>query len=278
MKQMWQLETLLKGVVGQGEGKQNFKGTCSLTRTMIPEQYRNPVSKFMSIAKEKAHENWKRIWVVTLWLCINSMLFAWKFYEFKHRPAFQIMGYCVCMAKGAAETLKFNMALILLPVCRRTLTSLRESFLGAIIPFDDNINFHKIISLAIVIATFVHALMHTSCNFVRLVSFPHKKFMDILGQDFGYQQPTYIDLVESIPGITGILMTTLMVFIFTLATDSFRKNVIKLPPPLHHLAGFNAFWYAHHLLVLVYILLVLHGYLIFLTREWYRKTVCAYFS
>lgn len=55
------------------------------------------------------------------------------------------MGYCVSIAKGGAETLKFNMALILLPVCRNTITWLRsKTKLGVIVPFDDNINFHKV--------------------------------------------------------------------------------------------------------------------------------------
>jgi hypothetical protein len=54
------------------------------------------------------------------------------------------MGYCLLTAKGAAETLKFNMALILLPVCRNTITWLRSTRLGPLVPFDDNINFHKV--------------------------------------------------------------------------------------------------------------------------------------
>jgi predicted ferric reductase len=64
-----------------------------------------------------------------------------------------------------------------------------------------------------------------------------------------------------------------MSFSFTLATHSFRRSVVKLPSPLHHLAGFNAFWYAHHLLVFAYILLVMHSYFIFLTKQWYKRTV-----
>ncbi|CAH9130289.1 unnamed protein product [Cuscuta epithymum] len=274
--EMWKLETLLREIVGSKDGRENYVKTHTLARTMIPKQYSHPVSKFMSTTREKIHEKWKQIWVLTLWVCINMTLFVWKFNQFKHRAEFQIMGYCVCIAKGAGETLKFNMALILLPVCRRTLTSLRESFIGAIIPFDDNIIFHKIIALAIVIATFVHASMHISCNFFRMVSCPQSKFMAILGNPFGYRQPTYPNLVASIPSLTGIIMTILMAFIFTLATHSFRRNVIKLPPPLHHLAGFNSFWYTHHLLIVVYILLIFHGYFIFLTQEWYKKTTWMY--
>ncbi|WVZ70497.1 hypothetical protein U9M48_019159 [Paspalum notatum var. saurae] len=48
---------------------------------------------------------------------------------------------------------------------------------------------------------------------------------------------------------------------------SLRRSVVKLPSPRHHLAGFNAFWYAHHLLVFAYILLIMHSYFIFLTKQ-----------
>jgi respiratory burst oxidase len=60
------------------------------------------------------------------------------------------------MAKGAAETLKLNMALILLPVCRNTLTWLRnKTKLGVVVPFDDNLNFHKVLS-----SIYTYCLLH----------------------------------------------------------------------------------------------------------------------
>lgn len=241
---------------------------------MIPKKYRTPFSKHLSKTQEFLQDNWKRVWLVTLWLSINLTLFIWKFNQYKTKKAFKIMGYCLCTAKGAAETLKFNMALILIPVCRRTLTKLRSTFLSALIPFDDNINFHKLIALAIAIGVFIHTIMHVTCDFPRLISCPPRKFRRILGPQFNFKQPTYGDLLESITGTTGILMIVMMSFSFTLATHSFRRNVIKLPWPFHHLAGFNAFWYAHHLLVLVYVLLVIHGYFLILSRNWYMKTVC----
>lgn len=247
--------------------------TQTLTRTMIPKQYRTPVSKFLSKASEKIHENWRKIWALAWWLTINLILFVWKFNENKHTDKFQVLGYCLCIAKGSAETLKFNMALILLPVCRRTLTKLRETFLGKFIPFDDNINFHKLIALAIAIGTCIHTLMHVTCNYPRITSCPHSKFNRILGPAFSYNQPNYQSLLLSTPGATGILMIILMAFTFTLATHTFRRNAIKLPWPIHHLAGFNSFWYTHHLLVLVYTLLIIHRNFLFLTRQWYKDTV-----
>ncbi|KAL3829155.1 hypothetical protein ACJIZ3_017957 [Penstemon smallii] len=274
--EMWQLEALLRGMVGTNEAENPSRKTQTLARTMIPKQYRTPISKFLSKNSERLHENWKRIWLLVLWQIINIALFVWKFNQYKHRAAFQVMGYCLCFAKGGAEIVKFNMALILLPVCRRTLTTLRESFLGRFIPFDDNINFHKIIAAWILLGTIIHTLAHSTCNFVRLTSCPKNQFDAIFGPAFDYKQPSYLGVVGTIPGITGILMIILMCFSFTLATHSFRRNVVKLTWPFHHLAGFNAFWYAHHLLALVYVLLIIHGYFIFLTREWYKKTTWMY--
>ncbi|KAL9672554.1 hypothetical protein QQ045_028805 [Rhodiola kirilowii] len=274
--EMWQLETLLRGMVSSEEVTKHPRRTQTLAKTMIPRRYRTPVSKFFSKSVEVLQENWKRVWVFSLWIVINILLFGWKADQYRRRAAFDVMGYCVCIAKGAAETLKFNMALILLPVCRRTLTKFRSTFLSKAIPFDDNINFHKFIAAAIAIGTTIHTLMHVSCDFPRIIAYPHQEFLAILGEGFNYKQPSYVDLVKSIPGVTGIIMIVLMAISFTLAMHSFRRNVIKLPPPLHHLAGFNAFWYAHHLLVLVYILLVAHGWFLFLTKEWYKKTTWMY--
>ncbi|KAM1340036.1 hypothetical protein ACFX2H_038488 [Malus domestica] len=53
-----------------------------------------------------------------MWLGITLGLFVYKFMQYRNKAAYEVMGHCVCMAKGVAETLKINMALILLPVCR----------------------------------------------------------------------------------------------------------------------------------------------------------------
>ena len=88
---------------------------------------------------------WRQAWIVLLWLLVCIVLFTWKFIQYKHRTAFEVMGYCLSTAKGAAETLKFNMALILLPVCRNTITWIRRNRkINSVIPFNDNINFHKV--------------------------------------------------------------------------------------------------------------------------------------
>lgn len=270
---MWQLEALLTGKVNLEDTEKFNKRSHSIAKTMIPEKYRTPISRFFSIAKELAHENWRKIWVITLWALVNLALFSWKFEQVKKSATFQITGYCVSAAKGSAEILKFNMALILIPVCRRTLTALRSTFLNQIIPFDDNINFHKLIAAIIAIASAVHTIFHLTCNYPILSTFPRDRFMEIAGPAFDFRQPTYGDLMLTNVSITGVLMILIMGFSFTLAIHKLRKNVIKLPWPLNNLAGFNSFWYAHHLLVLAYLLLVLHGYFLIIEQPWFKKTV-----
>lgn len=273
--ELWQLETLLCGMANPDGSNDSMKKSDSLMKTMIPTRYRNPITRFFNKTVDFVQENWKKIWVLALWLVLNISLFAWKFFQYRRRAAFEAMGYCLCGAKGMAETLKLNMALILIPVCRNTLTRLRSTVLNTIFPFDDNISFHKIIALAIVIGTLFHTLFHIACNFPRLTTCQKEKFMRSVGPFFDLKQPTYPELLGSTPGWTGIVMLLLMAFSFIFATQSFRKNV-KRSSTLQYLAGFNVFWYAHHLLALVYVLLIAHSYFIFLTHEWYNKTTWMY--
>ena len=90
---------------------------------------------------------------------------------------------------------------------------------------------------------------------------------------FGDRKPSYVDLVKGVEGVTGVLMVVLMIIAFTLATKWFRRNLIKLPKPFSRLTGFNAFWYSHHLFVIVYVLLIIHGIKLYLVHKWYLKTV-----
>ncbi|KAK1373646.1 putative respiratory burst oxidase-like [Heracleum sosnowskyi] len=274
--EMWQLETILRGGLGSKEGgTAALNKSQSVARTMIPTQYRGAVGRYASLTVEKIYDNWKKIWVMFLWLYINAMLFMWKFDEYKKKPSFLVCGYCVCIAKGAAETLKFNMALILIPVCRKTLTKLRETYLGTFIPFDENINFHKIIALGITIGAIAHTGFHLTCNIVRMSTCPRALFMSTLGSSFDYKQPSYMDIVMTVPGLTGVFMILIMAFSFTLATHAFRRNVVKLPWKFHNLAGFNSFWFSHHLLAVVYILFYFHGTMLIIGKQ---KTTWMYIT
>lgn len=129
------------------------------------------------------------------------------------------------------------------------------------------------IAAAIVIGVILHAGNHLACDFPRLINSSDQEYKNYLRDDFGEHKPSYAKLVKGAEGVTGILMVIFMAIAFTLATRWFRRSLIKFPKPFDRLTGFNAFWYSHHLFVLVYILLIIHGVLLYLVHKWYLKTV-----
>ncbi|KAK1272192.1 hypothetical protein QJS04_geneDACA016202 [Acorus gramineus] len=221
------------------------------------------------------HQNWRKSWVVALWVAAMAALFTWKFVQYRRSKAFQVMGYFPTTANGEAEMLKLNMALVLLPVCRNTLTWLRSTRARLFVPFNDNIDFHKMIAVGIAVGVALHAGIHLACDFPRLILAPPNKFI-FVENDFGRVTPTYWGLLTGIVGLTGVAMVMLIAFSFTLAAKRFRKSLVRLPSPLNRLTGFNAFWYSHHLFVAVYALLLVHGYFVFLVHNWYEKTTWMY--
>lgn len=143
--QLWQLETLLL----QRDSYMNYSRPISIasagwSQNLNALKAKSIVNKIRSALKCLLLDNWQRGWILMLWIIAMAGLFTWKFLQYRQKAAFQIMGYCLATAKGAAETLKLNMALVLLPVCRNILTWLRSTRARLFIPFDDNINFHKV--------------------------------------------------------------------------------------------------------------------------------------
>lgn len=132
---------------------------------------------------------------------------------------------------------------------------------------------NQTIAAAIVIGVILHAGNHLACDFPRLINETDEQYDHYLVDDFGNHKPKYVDLVRGIEGVTGVLMVILMAVAFTLATKWFRRSLVKLPRPWDRLTGFNAFWYSHHLFVIVYALLVVHGLFLYLVHRWYYKTV-----
>jgi hypothetical protein len=118
----------------------------------------------------------------------------------------------------------------------------------------------------------VHAGLHLTCDFPRVVRAPEEKFGRI-ADDFRFERPSYAYFLSSAEGVTGVLMVALMAVAFTLASRPFRRSLVKLPRPFRHLSGFNAFWFSHHLFVAVYACLIVDGLLLFFVHKWYQKTV-----
>ncbi|THG23388.1 hypothetical protein TEA_027957 [Camellia sinensis var. sinensis] len=266
-----QLETLFKLNSSEGHYSTDLKSS----RPDQDEPGREP----FSTAEILFRTHWRRAWIVILWLIVCCALFGWKFSQYSHRKAYEVMGYCLCTAKGAAETLKFNMALILLPVCRNTVTWLRKHRpISSIIPFNDNINFHKTIAGGIVIGVILHGGTHLACDFPRISGSDSTIFQQTIAAQFRYHQPSYMEILATTEAMTGIAMVILMTIAFSLATKWPRRQSPLLPRSIRQVTGFNTFWYSHHLFIIVYALLIVHSMFLFLTNDVTEKTTWMYIA
>ncbi|KAL9673311.1 hypothetical protein QQ045_029567 [Rhodiola kirilowii] len=233
----------------------------------------------MSEAEIYFRSYWRRAWIIFCWLLICTILFTWKFIQYQNRAAFQVMGYCLCTAKGSAETLKFNMALILLPVSRNTITWLRNHrWINSIIPFNDNINFHKLIAGGIVAGVILHGGTHLACDFPRICHSNKLIFAQTIAAKFGNHQPSYFEIMATTEVSSGIAMVIIMAIAFLLATNMPRRRSTSLPRSVRQVTGFNTFWYSHHLFIIVYILLIIHSMFLFLTDNIFEKTTWMYIA
>ncbi|XP_044962625.1 respiratory burst oxidase homolog protein B-like [Hordeum vulgare subsp. vulgare] len=312
--ELYNLKMLLLEAPGESTTN-NRKLNKLLSERLRPTVDPSLVWRLYRHAKCFLEDNWRRCWVMLLWLSICVGLFAWKFVQYRHHDVFGVMGYCVCVAKGGAETLKFNMALTLLPVCRNTITWLRShTGAGRYVPFNDNLSFHKAIAVGITVGVGLHAISHLACDFPRL--------LHVMDDEYGPMKPFFGDnkppnywwFVRGTEGWTGLVMLVLMVVAFTFATGPLRKGKLQLPKvkrlesldshpkpiELDRLAmlintsrsrltwlvntslkcftGYNAFWYTHHLFLIVYAFLIVHGHFLYLTKKWQKKSTWMYLA
>eukprot|EP01112_Ceratiomyxa_fruticulosa_P000009 TRINITY_DN0_c1_g1_i1.p1 TRINITY_DN0_c1_g1~~TRINITY_DN0_c1_g1_i1.p1 ORF type:complete len:525 (+),score=105.37 TRINITY_DN0_c1_g1_i1:195-1769(+) len=196
----------------------------------------------------------KRYWIndgpkavfITLYMFANVAVFIERFFAYLNTPAFGVLGYAICFAKGAAATLKLNCAFILLTVIRNILTWLRSTWVNTYLPIDKNIIFHKLLAFLIAVGTIIHAMAHY-INYLRLSHAPLKTLTSL--SPLLTAVPTISGLCyTSIPGATGHLVVMIMIFMYTTAIESIRRPLFEL------------FWFTHHLFIFFFALLMLHGF------------------
>jgi respiratory burst oxidase len=131
----------------------------------------------------------------------------------------------------------------------------------------------QVIAAGVAVGVALHAGTHLTCDFPQLLHASDDAY-EPMKPFFGEQKPqNYWWFVKGIEGWTGLVMVILMTIAFVLAQPWFRRNKLKDSNPLKKMTGFNAFWFTHHLFVIVYVLLVVHGICLYLSRKWYKKTV-----
>jgi predicted ferric reductase len=189
---------------------------------------------------------------IIIFVLINVGLFAERFYLYCCTDAktgtFELFSWGLPIARGAAQPIKFNSAILLFTVMRNFLTFLRSTSVARILPLDKNIVFHKGFAWAIAFWVAVHGAAH-NMNYFNL-SLLDAKQLPFLPQpeDANERFSTWWFAWQTVPGATGHLLVITMAFMYSSAITSIRRPM------------FEFFWYTHHLFILYYILLICHGF------------------
>jgi respiratory burst oxidase len=197
--------------------------------------------------------HWKVFYERMIWICLylaaNVAAFTSKGVIYANADNVKnVFGSYIIVARGSAQCLNLNYCLILLPVCRHVLTRLRATKLRFFFPFDTSMTVHIYLGIAILFFTVLHVAAH-ACGFINFTNADQDNIM-LLFHDKNLDVPEgarerWIFLLGTTAGITGVIMLVCM--------------LVAYPIMLLRRRNFNAFWFSHHLLIIMIITLCFHG-------------------
>jgi NADPH oxidase len=204
--------------------------------------------------------------VVFLWLGANAGLFVGSYLKFTEDKEYYylrkiLLDGALGAARGSAACLNFNCMLVLFPVCRNLISLFRGSCKctpqSVKRVLDKNITFHIYIAIAIVFFGAVHtgAHMFNYLRFIRSwkekVSPEDKILVSVLPNNLNPMDQSDTDeataLFSTVAGITGFVMLICLFLMVTSSIEIIRRSY------------FEAFWYTHHLFVIFFIGIIIHG-------------------
>uniref|UniRef100_A0A8C8BK26 NADPH oxidase 3 n=1 Tax=Otus sunia TaxID=257818 RepID=A0A8C8BK26_9STRI len=204
-----------------------------------------------------------------VWLGLNFYLFIDTFHWYEDEDAYIytriMLGSTLAWARASATCLNFNCMLILLPVSRNLTSLLRGASIccgGALRrQLDKNIAFHKMVAYGIAVNATIHIVAHL-INIERYHTSQSKEAGELQNKLSGlgkspnesylnpirtYETNTTGEVLTTIAGITGVVITVALILIITSSTELIRRSC------------YEVFWYTHHLFVVFFIGLIIHG-------------------
>lgn len=193
----------------------------------------------------------RQMFWLSVYFGLNFFLLAFYFlYQRFYAPQYKLLGYSICVSRSTALVMEWNSFLLLMTVCRNVITWLRSGLLHRTFPYDNNIEFHKIIACVI----FISAIAHTVGHGFNVYQISHASSAEELNNARGQYRwfdfkevPPVGKLLQSVPVLTGIALWLVLCLIFITAFYKIRQK------------KFEVFWYTHHLFVVYYVLFAGHG-------------------
>lgn len=193
------------------------------------------------------------IWI-SLYVVLNVACWSWKYHQYcsvgRNPVNFAVSGTGICIARGFAQVCLLNAGFILLPLCHRLMSRLRNiQGLHPYVPFDDAIAFHKITGYMLLVSGLAHTVGQvyayvTSIRHAPEALWPHSA----LARVFPSPPSWWAMFGSSLPGWTGVLLVLISVVVTPFTFHCVRQS------------NFNWFWYSHMLYYPVFLgLLYVHG-------------------
>ncbi|KAJ8040310.1 NADPH oxidase 5 [Holothuria leucospilota] len=190
---------------------------------------------------QQLSNNLATVFLLVTFVFINIGCFIWGFFNvYRSTPTKRWL----MLARINGRALNFNCVFILVLMLRKTLTWLRSTRLGSILPIDQHVSLHKFVGIVILVETFLHVVGHLG-NCVETVS---QNTTDITAWQFLFTTASGIGWVGHLafPTGWGILVILVIICIFSLSVVRRRGY-------------FQVFYLTHQLSILFWVLLILHA-------------------
>lgn len=184
---------------------------------MVPKEKEKEKSDETMIVEELYTENMsfldtfassKTLWINFI-ILVNLAIFGDRIYYFRHFYMADMRSYnpMYQLSRAFGKALLWNSVLILVLVCRKSITALGRYGFAKILPLEINIYLHKIVGILIFCLAFLHSLMHC-INFymniqpdpIKLVQLSYKYWKELYGPGLnstGYSLPPGCYLVDA---------------------------------------------------------------------------------
>eukprot|EP01080_Neovahlkampfia_damariscottae_P003020 gene3020-5030_t len=188
--------------------------------------------------------NWRKILFMAFYILFNMALITYPiiiYWEIS-RKAFN---WWVIPARIGGQMLNGNCAIILYPTMRTLLNILISLKFNKIIPLDKNLVFHRLVATVIAFAVALHAAGHyfsySCCSWIYDPNPNNRQPGNIF---YSSWEAMFLNKY----GATGHAITIIMFIMYAASMKEYRRT-----------NNFTVFWSVHHLFIIFYTLLLIHG-------------------
>ena len=209
-----------------------------------------PKRKFVALLKI---EGSKYFWIFMY--CVGLALSGWWYWHSYCKDVIE-RGF----AKMFAGMICYNLALIVLMINKSFISFLRViPFLPRFFPINKNVVFHKYMAVIMMICAVGHMFSHLCGTFILFQKTPIEVLNTVLYSPME-ETPSYAKLLfGSVPGLTGIALAIGFPVIIMMARQPIRAK------------NYERFWHSHHIYIVMFILLHIHGMKAYVTGQTYWK-------